>query len=83
MGGMEDDDEESEDELSEEDDAQHLVNMAKVTSADKKKPANGQSLKKGGDLDKALKAATKNTMKNSMELASESEDDEDLDDDEF
>jgi len=41
------------------------------------KASDVQGFKKGGDLDKQLKAASKNTIKNSMEMESDDEDSED------
>ena len=69
-----DDDEEGEEDMDEgsdeEDPAESLAKMSKLTKGD-----NKQSDKKE-NIDKALKAANKNTFKNSMEL--NSDDDEEM-----
>jgi len=83
----EDDDEESEEDMSDEEaqDLKHLAEMKKVVQAGKAKEvkpaADVQGFKKGGDLDKSLKAANKNTVKNSMQVESGSDDDEEEEDD--
>jgi len=65
----EDDEEEGEDDLSDDDAnanmVEHLKNLQKVTKGDQKNVAKVPESKKE-DLDKSLKAANKNTMKNSM-----------------
>jgi hypothetical protein len=78
------DDEEGEDEEEESDeDEKHLKNMKKIVNGKNgEKGKEVEGFKKGGDLDKSLKAANKNTMKNSMEAESDSDDDDDDDDDE-
>lgn len=70
-----DDDEEGEDES--EDEAQDLKRLAKIVNGGKKDNANDiEGFKKGSDLDKSLKAANKNTMKNQEEPDSDSDDEE-------
>lgn len=68
-----------EDDEDEEDESEEEVAKPKVNGEKKKEDVEG--FKKGSDLDKSLKAANKNTVKNSMEVESESDDDSDDDDD--
>lgn len=60
-----------------------LLNGAKKTPPKaEKKAADVEGFKKGGDLDKSLKAAKKNAEKNVVQVAGDSSDDEQLGDDE-
>lgn len=54
--------------------------MKKVVNG-KKEDKDVEGFKKGSDLDKNLKAANKNTLKNAMEAESDSEDDDSDDED--
>jgi hypothetical protein len=62
----------------------NLLNGASKKTSPKadKKPADVEGFKKGGDLDKSLKAAKKNAEKNVVQVAGDSSDDEQLGDDE-
>ena len=62
----------------------NLLNGASKKTSPKadKKPADVEGFKKGGDLDKSLKAAKKNAEKNVVQVAEDSSDDEQLGDDE-
>ena len=80
----EDDEEEGEDEITTSEELKNLLSGAakKASPKGEKKPAEVEGFKKGGDLDKSLKAAKKNAEKNVVQVAADSSDDEELGDDE-
>lgn len=79
----EDDEEEGEDEITTSEELKNLLSgAAKSSPKGEKKPAEVEGFKKGGDLDKSLKAAKKNAEKNVVQVAADSSDDEELGDDE-
>jgi ActR/RegA family two-component response regulator len=77
MNDMDEDEEEGEEE--EEAFEQNLKTLKKLVNGGKKDvKAAVEGLKNGADIiDKSLKAANKNTMKNAMEAESEDSDDDD------
>jgi len=77
----EDDEEEGEDEINQvtSEELKNILNGAakKTSPKGEKKPAEVEGFKKGGDLDKSLKAAKKNAVSNIVQVAEDSSDDED------
>ena len=75
MDGMED--EEGESDLSDDEDIVKAKSLATFDKKNAKKAdAQVEGFKKGGDLEKSLKAANKNTIKNTMHVEEDSEDSE-------